>query len=113
MVGGAWRAAAHGVTRVGYDLATKPPPYIVTCHGQIVTVLDAFPVWVPFISFPCLIVMARTSSIIFLEKHIYFWPSWGFVAVYGLPPAAASRGCPALVRGLLIAALPLIAEHRL
>ena len=23
---GAWRATVHGVTRVGYDLATKPPP---------------------------------------------------------------------------------------
>ena len=22
---GAWRATVHGVTRVGYDLATKPP----------------------------------------------------------------------------------------
>ena len=26
MVGGAWRATVHGVTRVGHDLATKPPP---------------------------------------------------------------------------------------
>ena len=51
MDGGAWRAAAHGVTRVGYDLATKPPPYIVTCHGQIVTVLDTFPGWVTFYFF--------------------------------------------------------------
>ncbi|KAB0375027.1 hypothetical protein FD755_013519 [Muntiacus reevesi] len=25
---GAWRATLHGVTRVGHDLATKPPPYI-------------------------------------------------------------------------------------
>ena len=25
MNGGAWRAAVHGVTRVGHDLATKPP----------------------------------------------------------------------------------------
>ena len=23
---GAWRATVHGVTRVGHDLATKPPP---------------------------------------------------------------------------------------
>ena len=23
---GAWRATVHGVARVGYDLATKPPP---------------------------------------------------------------------------------------
>ena len=23
---GAWQAAVHGVTRVGHDLATKPPP---------------------------------------------------------------------------------------
>ena len=26
---GAWRATAHGVTRVGYDLATKPPRWQV------------------------------------------------------------------------------------
>ena len=26
MEGGAWQAAAHGVARVGHDLATKPPP---------------------------------------------------------------------------------------
>ena len=25
---GAWLATVHGVTRVGHDLATKPPPYI-------------------------------------------------------------------------------------
>ena len=25
---GAWRAAVHGVARVGHDLATKPPPYL-------------------------------------------------------------------------------------
>ena len=25
---GAWWATAHGVTRVGHDLATKPPPKI-------------------------------------------------------------------------------------
>ena len=24
---GAWRATVHGVTRVGHDLVTKPPPY--------------------------------------------------------------------------------------
>ena len=23
---GAWQATVHGVTRVGHDLATKPPP---------------------------------------------------------------------------------------
>ena len=23
----AWRATVHGVTRVGHDLATKPPPH--------------------------------------------------------------------------------------
>ena len=26
MVRGAWQATVHGVTRVGHDLATKPPP---------------------------------------------------------------------------------------
>ena len=26
MDGGAWRATVHRVARVGYDLATKPPP---------------------------------------------------------------------------------------
>ena len=24
---GAWQATVHGVTRVGHDLVTKPPPY--------------------------------------------------------------------------------------
>ena len=28
MDGGAWQATVHGVTRVGHDLATKPPPYL-------------------------------------------------------------------------------------
>ena len=23
---GAWQATVHGVTRIGHDLATKPPP---------------------------------------------------------------------------------------
>ena len=26
MGGGAWRTIVHGVTRVGHDLVTKPPP---------------------------------------------------------------------------------------
>ena len=26
MDGGAWRDTVHGVSRVGHDLATKPPP---------------------------------------------------------------------------------------
>ena len=26
MDGGAWQATVHGVTRVGHDLVTKPPP---------------------------------------------------------------------------------------
>ena len=26
MDGGAWRGIVHGVTRVGHDLVTKPPP---------------------------------------------------------------------------------------
>ena len=25
---GAWQATVHGVTRVGHDLATKPPPWV-------------------------------------------------------------------------------------
>ena len=29
MVRGAWWATIHGVTRVGHDLATKPPPPLV------------------------------------------------------------------------------------
>ena len=28
---GAWPATVHGVTRIGHDLATKPPPRIYTC----------------------------------------------------------------------------------
>jgi len=30
---GAWQAAVHGVTRVGHDLATKPPPPPVILHS--------------------------------------------------------------------------------
>ena len=26
---GAWQATVHGVVRVGHDLATKPPPYVL------------------------------------------------------------------------------------
>ena len=26
---GAWQATVHGVTRVGYNLATKPPPIFI------------------------------------------------------------------------------------
>ena len=26
---GAWRAPVHGVTRIGHDLVTKPPPELV------------------------------------------------------------------------------------
>ena len=25
---GAWQATVHGITRVGHDLATKPPPWV-------------------------------------------------------------------------------------
>ena len=33
---GAWRAAVHGVTRVGHDLATKPlPPSISKKYSQM------------------------------------------------------------------------------
>ena len=28
---GAWQATVHGVTRVGHDLATKPPPIYYSC----------------------------------------------------------------------------------
>ena len=31
---GTWRATVHGVARVGYDLATKPPPKAPTFHGD-------------------------------------------------------------------------------
>ena len=32
---GAWQATVHGITRVGHDLATKPPPYgyIIILHN--------------------------------------------------------------------------------
>ena len=32
---GAWQAIAHGVAKVGYDLATKPPPYVYGCVCRI------------------------------------------------------------------------------
>ena len=37
----AWRAAVHGVTRVGHDLATKPPPYLKVKSGENVAFLRA------------------------------------------------------------------------
>ena len=50
---GAWRATVHGITRVGHDLVTKPPPGTlwgcrgrtwnrgVACKGQFCLVLEA------------------------------------------------------------------------
>ena len=32
---GAWQATVHGVTRVGHDLATKPPPPSVSSVAQL------------------------------------------------------------------------------
>ena len=32
MVRGAWQATVHGITRVGYILATKPPPVMISFH---------------------------------------------------------------------------------
>ena len=33
---GAWQATIHGITRVGHDLATKPPPYLLpTSAGSL------------------------------------------------------------------------------
>ena len=32
---GAWRARVHGITRVGEDFVTKPPPYVPKGTGQI------------------------------------------------------------------------------
>ena len=31
---GAWQAIVHGVTRVGHDLATKPPPCLYSKNKQ-------------------------------------------------------------------------------
>ena len=31
---GAWQAIGHGVTRVGHDLATKPPPCLYSKNKQ-------------------------------------------------------------------------------
>ena len=31
---GAWQATVHGVTRVGHDLATKPPPFPNRARGH-------------------------------------------------------------------------------
>ena len=33
---GAWRATVHGVTRVGHDLASKPPPAHCPCMWSVV-----------------------------------------------------------------------------
>ena len=47
---GAWRAAFHGVTRVGHDLATKPSPSGSLLGGQLgentVHVMGMKPWWV-------------------------------------------------------------------
>ena len=32
---GAWQATVHGVTRIGHDLATKPPRPIPCASGKI------------------------------------------------------------------------------
>ena len=32
---GAWLATVHGVTRIGHDLATKPPPPSYTVGGNV------------------------------------------------------------------------------
>ena len=34
MDGGAWQATVHGVTRIGHDLATKPPPLFTLASPQ-------------------------------------------------------------------------------
>ena len=33
----AWQATVHGVTRVGHDLATKPPPMMVVSLPSILS----------------------------------------------------------------------------
>jgi len=41
---GAGRATVHGVTRVGHDLATTPPPPVIAmgfCSGSVVKDLPA------------------------------------------------------------------------
>ena len=32
---GAWRATVHGVTRLGHDLATKPPPFYLLLWARL------------------------------------------------------------------------------
>ena len=39
---GAWQASAHGVTRVGHNLATQPPPPYVYMHKYIYLILLLF-----------------------------------------------------------------------
>ena len=34
---GAWQATAHGGARVGHDLATKPPPSIISMIATVTT----------------------------------------------------------------------------
>ena len=48
-----------------------------------------------------------------LKIFIYFWLCWVFVAVHRLFSSVASRGySPVEVRGLLVAVVSLVAEHR-
>ena len=50
----------------------------------------------------------------FLNKFIYFWLPWVFVAACGLSFSCGERGLLFVaVRGLLIAVASLVAEHRL
>ena len=37
---GAWQATAHGVTRVGQDLVTKPPPPLSWLHSPSTEILE-------------------------------------------------------------------------
>ena len=42
---GAWQASVHGVTRVGHDLATKPPPIIKWKKSG----KNNLPAWIPLL----------------------------------------------------------------
>ena len=52
---GAWQATVHGVARVGYDLATKPPP----CMASVLTTINC---------------------IIFIFNRLYFQNNFRFLA---------------------------------
>ena len=65
-----------------------------------------------FSSFPCLVVMARTSSSIFF-KGCLFLAVLGLCCCAQVSASCGEHGLPCSVHGLLIAVVSLVVEYRL